>query len=142
MNTVFVGIASQYLPSLTITYQISCIGGAIIRWIWFGSGRLYQSLPGGVTIPNTPTALHVSTPTKCYQTLPGHRSGSTPPMDRFTNRPPPLDGITHSDDTMCYVGLELVVYGAVELGDVMLFFVGEQGLTGLEVYARLGWHFD
>ena len=46
---------------------------------------------------------------------------------------------------MCYVGyvgLELVVYGAVELGDVMLFFVGEQGLFGLEVYARLGWHFD
>ena len=63
-------------------------------------------------------------------------------MDRFTNRPPPLDGITHSDDTMCYVGLELMVYGAVELGDVMLFFVGEQGLFGLEVYARLGWHFD
>ena len=48
--------------------------------------------------------------------------------------------------TLCvmlgYNGLELVVYGAVELGDVMLFFVGEQGLTGLEVYARLGWHFD
>ena len=38
--------------------------------------------------------------------------------------------------------LELVVYGAVELGDVMLFFVGEHGLFGLEVYARLGWHFD
>ena len=41
-----------------------------------------------------------------------------------------------------YNGLELVVYGAVELGDVMLFFVGIHGLTGLEVYARLGWHFD
>ena len=38
---------------------------------------------------------------------------------------------------MCYVGLELVVYGAVELGDVMLFFIGEQGLFGLEVYTRL-----
>ena len=36
-----------------------------------------------------------------------------------------------------YNGLELVVYGAVELGDVVLFFVGEQGLFGLEVYARL-----
>jgi|TARA_X000001382_G_C3026964_1_gene133475 hypothetical protein len=36
-----------------------------------------------------------------------------------------------------YNGLELVVYGAVELGDVMLFFVGEQGLFGLEVYTRL-----
>ena len=41
-----------------------------------------------------------------------------------------------------YNGLELVVYGAVELGDVVLTFVGEQGLFGLEVYARLGWHFD
>ena len=30
-----------------------------------------------------------------------------------------------------------MVYGAVELGDVVLFFIGEQGLTGLEVYARL-----
>ena len=39
--------------------------------------------------------------------------------------------------TEYYIGLELVVYGAVELGDVMLFFVGEQGLFGLEVYARL-----
>ena len=36
-----------------------------------------------------------------------------------------------------YNGLELVVYGAVELGNVMLFFVGEQGLFGLEVYTRL-----
>ena len=35
-----------------------------------------------------------------------------------------------------------MMYGAVELGDVMLFFVGIHGLTGLEVYARLGWHFD
>ena len=36
-----------------------------------------------------------------------------------------------------YNGLELMVYGAVELGDVVLFFIGEQGLFGLEVYARL-----
>ena len=41
-----------------------------------------------------------------------------------------------------YNGLELVVYGAVELGDVVLTFVGEQGLTGLEVYARLVGHTD
>ena len=41
-----------------------------------------------------------------------------------------------------YNGLELVVYGAVELGDVVLTFVGIHGLTGLEIYARLGWHFD
>ena len=36
-----------------------------------------------------------------------------------------------------YNGLELVVYGAVELGYVVLAFVGIHGLTGLEVYARL-----
>ena len=41
-----------------------------------------------------------------------------------------------------YNGLELVVYGAVEPGDVVLFFVGEQGLFGLEVLTRLGWHTD
>ena len=41
-----------------------------------------------------------------------------------------------------YNGLELVVYGAVELVDVVLTFVVIHGLTGLEVYARLGWHFD
>ena len=39
--------------------------------------------------------------------------------------------------TEYYIGLEPVVYGAVEFGDVMLFFVGEQGLFGLEVYTRL-----
>ena len=36
-----------------------------------------------------------------------------------------------------YNGLELMMYGAVELGDVVLTFVGEQGLFGLEVYTRL-----
>ena len=41
-----------------------------------------------------------------------------------------------------YNGLELVVYGAVELGYVVLTFVGEHGLTGLEVYARLVGHTD
>ena len=41
-----------------------------------------------------------------------------------------------------YNGLELVVYGAVELGDVVLFFVGEQGLFGLEVYTRLAGQTD
>ena len=41
-----------------------------------------------------------------------------------------------------YNGLELVVYGAVELGDVVLTFIGEQGLFGLEVYTRLVGHTD
>ena len=41
-----------------------------------------------------------------------------------------------------YNGLELVVYGAVELGDVVLTFIGEQGLTGCEVLTRLVGQFD
>ena len=41
-----------------------------------------------------------------------------------------------------YNGLELVVYGAVELGDVVLTFIGEQGLASCEVLTRLGWHTD
>jgi len=68
--------------------------------------------------------------------------GRTLPRETFTNHYHRGEGITHSTDTMCYVGLELVVYGAVELGDVMLFFVGEQGLFGLEVYTRLVGHTD
>ena len=36
-----------------------------------------------------------------------------------------------------YVGLELIMCGAVDEGDVVLTFIGEQGLTGLEVYTRL-----
>ena len=59
------------------------------------------------------------------------------PRETFTNHYHRTEDTTHSTDTMCYVGLELVVYGAVELGDVVLFFVGEQGLFGLEVYTRL-----
>ena len=55
--------------------------------------------------------------------------------------PTPLPAVVR-DDMQGYNELELVVYGAVELGDVVLTFVGIHGLTGLEVYARLGWHFD
>ena len=43
---------------------------------------------------------------------------------------------------MCYVGLELVVYGAVELGAVVLSFIGQHTGTGREVLTRLGWHTD
>ena len=77
-------------------------------------------------------------------TIPYHVSilGQTLPRETFTNHYHRTGGITHSTDTMCYVGLELVVYGAVELGDVMLFFVGEQGLFGLEVHTRLVGHTD
>ena len=72
-------------------------------------------------------------------TIPYHVSilGQTSGHITFTNHYHRTEDTTHSTATMCYVGLELVVYGAVELGDVVLFFVGEQGLFGLEVYTRL-----
>ena len=67
------------------------------------------------------------------------------PSCTFTNHYRRTEDITHLIRVCVmwgYNGLELVVYGAVELGYVVLFFVGEQGLFGLEVYTRLGWHFD
>ena len=71
-----------------------------------------------------------------YHSLPCLHSGSNPWPYHLYQSLPPRRNITHSDLTMCYVGLELVVYGAVELGDVVLFFVGEQGLFGCEVLTR------
>ena len=75
------------------------------------------------------------------------RIGKPAPFWLRTGRAPPLPIITAAKEhitqwiRLCvmrgYNGLELVVYGAVELGDVMLFFIGEQGLFGLEVYTRL-----
>ena len=44
--------------------------------------------------------------------------------------------------TEYYIGLELVVGGAVELGDVVLSFIGQHTGTGREVSTRLGWHLD
>ena len=66
---------------------------------------------------------------------------TNPPIWLYSYHVRPLPIITsairHDTQYGYYVGLELVVYGAVELGDVVLFFVGEQGLFGLEVYTRL-----
>jgi hypothetical protein len=44
--------------------------------------------------------------------------------------------------TEYYVGLELVVGGAVDEGDVVLFFIGQHIGTGSEVLGRPAWHFD
>ena len=81
-----------------------------------------------------------------YQLLPTLRSGSEPATRHlYQSLPPHRRHNTHlirACVMLGYNGLELVVYGAVELGDVVLFFVGEQGLFGLEVYTRLGWHTD
>ena len=44
--------------------------------------------------------------------------------------------------TEYYVGLELVVGGAVDEGDVVLVFIGQHTGTGCEVLGRLVWHFD
>ena len=44
--------------------------------------------------------------------------------------------------TEYYVGLELVVGGAVDEGDVVLSFIGQHTGTGREVLGRPTWHFD
>jgi hypothetical protein len=44
--------------------------------------------------------------------------------------------------TEYYVGLELVVGGAVDEGDVVLVFIGQHTGTGCEVFDRLVWRFD
>ncbi len=41
-----------------------------------------------------------------------------------------------------YVGLELVVGGAVDEGDVVLSFIGQHVGTGCEVFDWLVWRFD
>ena len=63
-------------------------------------------------------------------------------LEAFTNHYHRGEGTTHSADTMCYVGLELVAGDAVDEGDVMLFFIGQHTGTGCEVLGRLVWHFD
>ena len=81
--------AQILLPCLTICYHDRACDGTVDQ---VG----LDSAAGGLPIV-----------TKHYQgsdlSLP-HSSGG------FTKAPPPLDGITHSDDTMCYVGL-LRLYG-------------------------------
>ena len=76
-----------------------------------------------------------------YHSLPFLRSESEPIVRHLYQSLPPHRRHNTQWIRLCvmwgYNGLELVVYGAVELGDVVLTFIGEQGLTGLEVYARL-----
>ena len=118
---IVIGRRSASQTGFTIPYHIPCITGAITWCIWFGRPTVYQCLPSSGS-EFEPAAGDL------YQSLPPRRTHNTQWIG------------------LCvmwgYNGLELVVYGAVELGDVMLFFVGIHGLTGLEVYARLGWHFD
>ena len=41
-----------------------------------------------------------------------------------------------------YIGLELMVGGAVDEGDVVLFFIGQHTGTGCEVLDGPVWHTD
>ena len=59
------------------------------------------------------------------------------PVFHLYQPPPPRLGMT--DD---YIGLELMVGGAVDEGDVVLFFIGEHTLFGCEVLDGPVWHFD
>ena len=65
--------------------------------------------------------------------------GAGPPSETFTN-------LYHRDGglgmTEYYVGLELVVGGAVDEGDVVLSFIGQHTGTGCEVLDGPVWHFD
>ena len=44
--------------------------------------------------------------------------------------------------TEYYIGLELVVGGAVDEGDAVLVSIGQHTGTGCEVFDRLAWRFD
>ena len=96
-----------------------------------------------------PSDLACGTP---YQTLPDPVLAERNPLVVLVWSGSPLPFITTAQETRHTVrrpcvmwgldGLELVVYGAVELGDVMLSFIGEQGLFGCEVLTRLVGHTD
>ena len=105
-NRISMNTGIKYLRSITMCYH-SLPGATRSGSVLPGH---YQCLPGRATIPKQPSGVHVSAPTKPYQTLPGDRSGPTPAAGHFTRTPPPWGDITHSDDTMCYAGL-LRLYG-------------------------------
>jgi len=44
--------------------------------------------------------------------------------------------------TEYYIGLELVVGGAVDEGDAVPFFIGQHIRSSCEVFDGLVWHFD
>ena len=56
-----------------------------------------------------------------YHSLPFLRSGSEPPSETFTNHYHREQG---QGMTESYVGLELIMCGAVDKGDVVLTFIG------------------
>ena len=61
------------------------------------------------------------------------------PCETFTNLYHRIEGLGMTE---YYVGLELVVGGAVDEGDVVLFFIGQHIGTSSEVFDRLVWRFD
>ena len=56
-----------------------------------------------------------------YRSLPWGHSGSNPAAGDLYQPPPPPEGLGMIES---YVGLELIMCGAVDEGDVMLFFIG------------------
>jgi hypothetical protein len=65
--------------------------------------------------------------------------GPTLPRETFTKHYHRIEGLGMTE---YYVGLELVVGGAVDEGDVVLSFIGQHTGTGCEVLGRPAWHFD
>ena len=112
------------------------MGGVIHWWFWFGPVRHYHRLPirtckqhGGFGLVPRPF------------TNPYHAAdlGQGLPCVTFTNPYHRGEGLGMTE---YYVGLELVVGGAVDEGDVVLSFIGQHTGTGREVLGRPTWHFD
>jgi len=120
----------------TIPYRISRMPGTTHWVIWFGLVRHYQGLPTRTYI--SPGAFGL---VRAPFTNPYHAAilGQGLPCRIFTNLYHRTEG---RGMTGCYVGLELVVGGAVDEGDVVLFFIGQHIGTGCEVLGRPVWRFD
>ena len=123
----------------TIAYRISRMPGVIHWWIWSGPVMAYQLLPrfrvcishgfGGFGLVGCGITI-------LYRAA---NLGLIRPRGGFTNHYLRGEG---RGMTEYYVGLELIMCGAVDEGDVVLVFIGQHTGTGCEVLGRLAWHFD
>ena len=82
-----------------------------------GGSDAYQMLPESLLAVRNPL-VHLDWSTNAYHLI---DLGLSRPSRCFTNHYHRTEGRGMTDD---YVGLELVVGGAVDEGDVMLFFIG------------------
>ena len=86
---------------LTNPYRISHSDGAQDRSFWFGAARLTNPYRRRAC-DECSDLVGLDLITVLYH---GAILARPRPSTGFTNTPPPLEGITHSTVTMCYVGL-------------------------------------